>query len=650
MNSTSAREEYLQAVKLGKKEIKDRSAAGKDPYPAVLDELLPDLSQHTINDLSILEIPIDRIIGTMTSGRLNAFSASFYPLLDVDSEFGSKWISLCEAHLSDTGIREPIECYEYLGDFYVQEGNKRVSVLRTFGAARISARVRRVMPLLSDDPRIKAYYEYLDFFKASRVMDVQFTKPGSYAKLLKAVGKEPGSVWSDDERRAFSSRFHYFKEAFLSLGGRQQGLSPEEALLLWLQVHPYEMLKDFTPKGLKASLAALWSDVQASSADTPSVKTTPEPEKKKLLVEKLISAASSHTVNVAFVHMSDIDTSMWTMAHDKGASHLLEALGDQVKVRSYFHADTAEEAEKLLDEAVNDGAEVVFTTAPPLIRATLRQAVKYPKVRFLNCSAGTQYSSVRSYYCRTYEGKFISGLIAGAMADDNRIGYVGSYPILGVPASINAFALGAKMSNPRAEILLEWSCLPGDPVKKLTEKGVRVISNRDIPAAESRFMEEGRYGLFCLDEEDNRIPLASPVWNWGSLYETIVRSVLNGSYSQNKDQAVNYWWGMDSGAIDVEMTELIPSGVRSLAESMIRQFREGRLDPFSQILRSQDDRLMNDGQHSLTSLEVLNMDWLCDSVKGRLPEYEELLPMSRALVRELGIHRDKLAPEEDPMQ
>ena len=86
----------------------------------------------------------------------------------------------------------------------------------------------------------------------------------------------------------------------------------------------------------------------------------------------------------------------------------------------------------------DNGADLVFTTTPQLLDATLKAAVKHPKVGFYNCSACQPFSSVKSYYCRIYEGKFITGLIAGALADNDLVGYVGSYPIMGVPASINA--------------------------------------------------------------------------------------------------------------------------------------------------------------------------------------------------------------------
>ena len=206
----TAREEYADALSRGKKEYKERTASGLNPYPAVLDEILADQTAMNIQEVGIVDIPAERIIGVKSAGRITAFTASFRPLLTVDSEFGSKWCSLCADHLSDTGIREPILCYEYLGDFYVQEGNKRVSVLRHFDAARIPGTVRRVMPAASKEPRIKAYHEFLDFYRVAKLYTVQFRRPGDYAKLLAHLGRDPDYVWTEQERRSFSSYFQYF--------------------------------------------------------------------------------------------------------------------------------------------------------------------------------------------------------------------------------------------------------------------------------------------------------------------------------------------------------------------------------------------------------------------------------------------------------
>ena len=55
--------------------------------------------------------------------------------------------------------------------------------------------------------------------------------------------------------------------------------------------------------------------------------------------------------------------------------------------------------------------------------------MRHPGVRILNCSVSMPYTGVRTYYSRIYEGKFITGAIAGAMAKDDQVGYVASYPI-----------------------------------------------------------------------------------------------------------------------------------------------------------------------------------------------------------------------------
>ena len=125
MNTQAAIDEYSQALRQGQKEYRELLMAGLSPHPAVLDEILPESSMENVADLGLVDIPAERIIGVKSAGRVTAFTASFRPLLDTKSEFYTKWVALCGAHLTDAGITDPILCYEYLGNFYVQEGNKR---------------------------------------------------------------------------------------------------------------------------------------------------------------------------------------------------------------------------------------------------------------------------------------------------------------------------------------------------------------------------------------------------------------------------------------------------------------------------------------------------------------------------------------------
>ena len=112
MITLEATEEYLAALKQGTREAKEAAADGRSPNPAVLNDLVEDISTATVLEVGLVEIPTERIIGTKAAGRITAFSPSFLPLLSPDSEFAMKWINLCADHLGDTGIREPILCYE----------------------------------------------------------------------------------------------------------------------------------------------------------------------------------------------------------------------------------------------------------------------------------------------------------------------------------------------------------------------------------------------------------------------------------------------------------------------------------------------------------------------------------------------------------
>ena len=644
MSRQEAVAEYIRAQRMAQREYRECVMAGKDPYPAVLDDILPGgAAPDAVQDIGLVEIPVERIVGIKSAGRTAAFTASFLPLLDEETEFGVKWTTLCEAHLGETGIQDPIVCFEYLGNFYVQEGNKRTSVLRYFGSPRIPGMVRRILPAKSDDPRIKAYYEFIEFFRVARLYEVQFRRPGDYAKLLAALDKEPGDVWDEKERRIFSSYFSYFRDAFHSVMGTQTDLKPEEALLVWLRLYPFSDIGRLSSGELKKVIQELKDDFTVlAQADPVAVKTEPAPAVKSNILERIISPNPDH-LTAAFIYQMDPATSPWTRAHEEGRQYLEAALGSQVTTLTYFHADSQAEGEALLERAVADGADVIFTTTPQLSRLSLKIAIKYPRVRILNCSVNVPYPSIRTYYSRIYEGKFITGAIAGAMAVDGRIGYVGSSPIYGVPASINAFALGAQLTNPRAKIELRWSCQPGDCVAAFIGEGISVISNRDVPTSSGHDMLQGDYGTYLVEDDGTLFPLGSPVWLWGRFYENVIRSILSGAWNNEKTaRAVNYWWGMDSGVIDVKLSDRLPAGIRYLAEVLKEGLRSGKINPFFRPILAQDGTLKNDGSRAFTADELLHMDWLCQNVEGVIPSFDEIESFAQPMVRELGIYRDTL--------
>lgn len=132
----------------------------------------------------------------------------------------------------------PIIAYEFLNKFYVQEGNKRVSVLKYFDAVRIAGTVTRLVPERNDSLENRIYYEFLDFTSSPR-STMCISPVWGYAKLQTLVCKASGESWTDDDRLSFSSFYTMFRQQFLALGGGGLNLTAGDAMLVYLSVYRY---------------------------------------------------------------------------------------------------------------------------------------------------------------------------------------------------------------------------------------------------------------------------------------------------------------------------------------------------------------------------------------------------------------------------
>ena len=101
MSRQEAIDQYNRALRLGQKFYKSAVSRGGYPYPLVLDDILNESTVAGRASIGLVNIPSELIIGTKSAGRVSAMAGNFMPLLEEQSEFGAKWISLCEAHLSD---------------------------------------------------------------------------------------------------------------------------------------------------------------------------------------------------------------------------------------------------------------------------------------------------------------------------------------------------------------------------------------------------------------------------------------------------------------------------------------------------------------------------------------------------------------------
>ena len=430
-------DEYIKALKAGEKEYKARLAAGEYPYLPALDDICPDHDTLSQRSLGLLEIPVDLIAGTKTRARQNSFAPDFMPLLDSDTEFAAKWSTLYQAQLNE-GFNSPIKAYEYLHKFYVQEGNKRVSVSRFLEMPTIMAEVIRILPVpevLKENP---AYAEFLDFYRVAPIYDIVCEEPGAYADIAELLGRsiDPDSEpWPEELVRELKSAYWRFCKVITTLQGDLPGMALGDAFLVYLRIFTSDALTGQSDKELEKRLKRIRSElIIAQKKDNVSlVESSDEAVKAGGLItkaEKLVAGPDSllskvipavtyskkNPMKAGFIYDKVPEGSIWLSDHEVGRLDLEKTYGGMVKTEKFVIGKPYASFDEAAEAAVTWGADVVFTPSLRQINDTLRAAIKYSDVKFLNCSVNLAHHAVRTYYAKLYEAKFLAGLVAGAAA------------------------------------------------------------------------------------------------------------------------------------------------------------------------------------------------------------------------------------------
>ena len=670
--------DYEKAKRLGDKAVRADLVKGRSPYLPVLDDIIQKEEIIGETNLGLVNIPLDRVIGTSTAGRTNAFARNFMPIMDMNTEFGVKWAMLCDAHIAE-GIHDAIKVYEFMNYFYVVEGNKRVSVLKYFNADSIPAFVTRKIPKLSDRKDIKIYYEFMDFYKKTGVNYIWFSNEGSFARLINAVGMdgdhqniststasssnadsadgsgavtrtEFGKVWSEETTLEFKAAYYRFESAFKEQkGDTLMHITTGDAFLGMIDILGFGAVRELSQNEMKQGIKDIWQEFLVMEEQFEVEVSLNPPEAKRSIISHILPQqySAAKPLKIAFIYDREPDSSDWLYAHELGRNHIKEVFGDRISTLKITTAKTEQDAIDAMEELIEkQGVEVIFTTTTRLIDASLKTAINHKNVKILNCSLNTSHRYIRTYYARLYEVKFLAGVIAGALTETNKVGYVADYPIFGNVANINAFALGALMVNPRCKVYLKWTTLKenhniDDIYKSLEEDGVDYISDQDMitPNNASR-----RFGLYKLTE-DGPVNMAMPVYNWGVLYEKLIDLILRDSWatadSNTEGKPINYWWGLSSGVVDLIISKKLPMQAARLVHTLKVMMRSNRFVAFGGGIESQDGTMHAGVDQELDIEDIIKRDWLCSNVVGKIPSKEELRERARPIVELKGVKQEE---------
>ncbi|MCI8513027.1 MAG: BMP family ABC transporter substrate-binding protein [Lachnospiraceae bacterium] len=612
-------EEYAQARKAGNRAYMKAISAGRYPYLPALEDIVKDQKTAGEKRLGMMEIPIDMIAGCCERGRNEAFADNYMPILDEQSEFAVKWGRLYQAQ-QDEGFREPIQAYEYMQKFYVREGNKRVSIMKYLGSPVIAAEVTRMLPRKEKDKNIAVYYEFLEFYQAAPIYEITFSEEGSYRALAKALGKTLDKPWEPGEVACVASAFARFSEIFEERGGKRLRITAGDAFLLYLQVYSLDSLLYKEKAALKQRIQGIWRELvlKENTDSRQFLKSLEALEKNDGLLSRLMGGSAyteKHPLKMAFLYDGNPEFSGWNYGHELGRKYLDSRFEGILKTCAFADCRDRERTDEAIETAIRDQNQVILTTSGAQMEAALRAAVRNPKVKFLNCSMKLAHTSVRSYYARMYEAKFLMGMLAASHADNHRIGYVIEEGRYEANANINAFAIGAAMIDPQVRVTL----LPDaeETIPDAFAKGIHILSAADRikPSRASR-----EYGVLWLEGPEKPVNLAAPVIDWGKYYELLANSILNRKWEAKEltgsKLSLLYWWGMAEGVVDVLLSERLPYHSKKMIAIMKKAVVSGALNPFAGELRSQGGEIRHKEEEMLSDREIVEMDWLNDNVAG----------------------------------
>ena len=124
-------------------------------------------------------------------------------------------------------------------------------------------------------------------------------------------------------------------------------------------------------------------------------------------------------------------------------------------------------------------------------------------------------------------------------------------------------------------------------------------------------------------------------------YEKLIKSILHGSYKSEEsteNKAINYWWGLSAGVIDVICSNNLPAGTVKLVELMKKTISSGDFHPLTGPLVDQEGNVHYEDSEVMKPEDIMRMDWLVDNVVGSIPTIDDLNEEAQPVVMLRGLY------------
>jgi basic membrane protein A len=333
-------------------------------------------------------------------------------------------------------------------------------------------------------------------------------------------------------------------------------------------------------------------------------------------------------VKAAWVYVTPLTDAGWTQQHDQGRRAVEKALGSEVRTTYVENVPEGADAERVIRDLAQQGHQIIFTPSFGYMEPTLKVAREFPAVKFESITGLKQAPNVAIANARYYEGRYLAGIAAARMSQSHLAGYVAGFPIPEVLQGLNAFTLGMRSVDPKAEVRVIWLNEWFNPAREreaattLMNQGADVLafhtgSTAVMAAAEAR----GKLAVAYHSDMRKVAPtaqIAAITHQWGDYYTRRVRAVQDGSWKSGA-----LWGGVRDGMIRVgDFGPKVPAEVQREVLQAQQAIGAGKLRPFQAShgpIRDAEGREVIAAGQALGDEQILSMNWLVEGVRGGLP-------------------------------
>jgi basic membrane protein A len=335
-------------------------------------------------------------------------------------------------------------------------------------------------------------------------------------------------------------------------------------------------------------------------------------------------ALAQDDLSAAFIYVGPVGDAGWTYRHDQGRQCLEQEGIKTAYVESVPQtADVATVERDFLDQ----GFDVIFATAFGYQPFTQEVAKEHPDQHFFGITPTiAPADNILNFYGKLWDGRYLTGLVAGSMTESNKIGFVAAHPIPTVVAGINAFTLGVKEINPEAEVHVVWTLSWFDPPAEkqaavaLVEAGADVVAqHQDTPSPVQGAAEKGAWAIGSESDMTSFAPekyLTGTIWDWCPFYKQAIQMVQDGSFAPGE-----FYGDLNDGTVSIApLNPAVPEEVRQLVETKRQALIDGSFDYWQGPLKDNAGNEKVAEGATLAIADINGMDWLIDGVVGELPK------------------------------